>query len=388
MTGTPAIGSTFFGFDISGLRGGFRGVGRRMSRSILLIEFAPRMLQLAEMRQRSHGIEIKHLSRIFLPDEALDRNVPTDPLAMGQLLEDICSEKGIVSHRAAVVLPPEIAFQRLINLPRELSVEDARSFMLDPRNGVPLPFPLAQTDFDLVPMNLHDATETDTNKRAYQLVAVPGSLVEPIVGMLNASGFDFERLELGNFSVLRCLSNELTQFKDTDFCLVCEFLPEATLVTMVGCSGPIDSERLSAIREFPRFELTSSEQVQVVERSKSLEEVTIENDRYLHVSEMDLRALHDSLDSVLRRFCERFPGLTLNRAYVTGDGSSHPKLTHLLGQKLGCSVKQLRPFLSSGLRDCSLDEPLTQASLSRLIGLGLGLGFPRDCHLILFVPVH
>ena len=56
---------------------------------------------------------------------------------------------------------------------------------------------------------------------------------------------------------------------------------------MVGCSGPIDSERLSAIREFPRFELTSSEQAQVVERSKSLEEVTIENDRYLHVSEMD-----------------------------------------------------------------------------------------------------
>ena len=316
MTRTPAFGSTFFGLDISGLRDGFQSVGRRMSRSTLLIEFAPRILQLAEVRQRSHGIEIKHLSRISLPEEALDRNVPADPLAMAQLLEDLCREKGIVSHRAAVVLPPEVAFQRLIHLPNGLTSQEARNFLIDPQNGVPLPFPLEQTDFDLIPMRLHDSTQFEADKTTYQLVAVPGSLVEPIVGMLNASGFDLEILELGHFSTLRCLSDQLNCLKDTDFCLVCDFSPESTLVTMVGCSGPIDSDRLPAIREFPRFELNDSDRVQVVERSKSLEEVTIENDRYLHVSEMDLRALHDSLDSVLGRFRERFPGLSLNQAYV------------------------------------------------------------------------
>ena len=139
MTGTPAIGSTFFGLDVSGLRGGFRRLSKRMSRSTLLIEFAPRMLQLGEVRQRSHGVEIKHLSRIILPEEALDRNIPKDPLVMGQLLSDLCEEKSIISHRAAVVLTPEVAFQRLINLPKELSVQDARNFLLDPQNGVPLP---------------------------------------------------------------------------------------------------------------------------------------------------------------------------------------------------------------------------------------------------------
>ena len=40
-------------------------------------------------------------------------------------------------------------------------------------------------------MDLPDAT--DTNKRAINIAV--GSLVEPIVGMLNASGFDLESLD-------------------------------------------------------------------------------------------------------------------------------------------------------------------------------------------------
>ena len=71
---------------------------------------------------------------------------------------------------------------------------------MDPQNGVQLPFPLAQTDFDLIPMSLQGLTEFELDNSAYQLVAVPDSLVEPIVEMLNASGFDLHSLELGNFT--------------------------------------------------------------------------------------------------------------------------------------------------------------------------------------------
>ena len=64
MTATPVIGTTFFGLDISGLGDGLKTIRRRISRSTLLIELGPRMLQIAEARQRSHGIEIRHFSRI------------------------------------------------------------------------------------------------------------------------------------------------------------------------------------------------------------------------------------------------------------------------------------------------------------------------------------
>ena len=51
---------------------------------------------------------------------------------------------------AQLLSPLEVAFQRLINLPNDLTVQDARNFLMDPQNGVPLPFPLEQTDFDLI----------------------------------------------------------------------------------------------------------------------------------------------------------------------------------------------------------------------------------------------
>ena len=94
---TSVIGNTFFGVDVSGLGSGLNSLRRRISRSVLLIEFGPRMLQIAEARQRSHGLEIRHLSRTILPEGALERSVPVDPDTMAQLLRDLCEEKNIMA---------------------------------------------------------------------------------------------------------------------------------------------------------------------------------------------------------------------------------------------------------------------------------------------------
>ena len=372
MTATPVIGSTFFGLDVSGLGDGLRTFGRRISRSTLLIEFGPRMLQLALARPRSEGIEIKHLSRVELPEGALERFVPADPAVMAQLLGDICKEKRIISHRAAVVLPPELAFQRIVQLPESLSVAEAREYLLDPNNGVVLPFPLAQTDFDLTPLNLSSFSRAD-GQTTYLLSAIPDSLVEPILTMLNLAGFDLQSVELGTVSSLRCIQNELLELPDSAVSLVFDFLPEATLVTVVGCSGPIESERLPSIREFPRYELAENDRIQILDRSKSLEELTIEDDRYLPVSEMDLRAFDLNLQQFLASFNERFSDLRLVQVFLTGEGSAHPSLQNVLQDKLRIPVKQIRPLLANGLREWSLDEPLLQVGLARLVGFALRL---------------
>ena len=185
MTATPASGSTFFGLDVSGLGDGVQSLARRISRSTLLIEFGPRMLQLAEARPRSHGISLRHLTRIDLPEGALDRFVPADPVVMAQLLRDECKEKRIFSHRAAVVLPPELAFQRIVHLPKSVSSAEAREYLLDPSSGVPLPFPLEQTDFDITPLGIERSGTSAGSQRLYQLTAIPSSLVEPVLTMLN-----------------------------------------------------------------------------------------------------------------------------------------------------------------------------------------------------------
>ena len=378
MTATPVIGTTFFGLDISGLGEGFKLIRRRISRSTLLIEFGSRMLQIAEARQRSYGVEIRHFSRIVLPEEALDRSVPADPDVMAQLLRDFCKEKSIISHRAAVVLPPELAFQRLVQLPVGLSVQEARNYLLDPRNGLSLPFPLGQTDFDLVPIDSFDPVAAKPGFSTFQLSAIPISLVEPVLSMLDGSDFDLQTLELGSFSALRCIQDSLQMLGASGVCLLLDFLPDATLVHFVCIDGLIESERLPSVREFPRYELSELEREQILQGSQSLEQATISSDRYLPLSEMDLRVFIRDLEGVLSDFLKRYPGSTLNQVVVTGDGSAHPDLPALLQDHLNCSVKQVRPLLTNGLREWDLDEPMLQSSLSRLVGLGLGLLGPEQ----------
>ena len=153
MTATPLVGSTFFGIDISQLGEQLSSMRRRVSKRVLVLEFGTDLLHLAEACLTQQGVQLNHISSVALPPEALDRGVPAEPAKMASLIQQICTEKKIPAHRVAVVLPPEVAFQRLVDLPGELTTEEAREYVLDPAKGVQLPFPLAQTDFDLVPMS-------------------------------------------------------------------------------------------------------------------------------------------------------------------------------------------------------------------------------------------
>ena len=151
MTSTPLVGTTFFGLDISQLTTQLKSVRRRLSKRLLLLEFSASGLRYAEAAPSLDGIRFSHISCVTLPDEALERGVPSDPSTMASLINELCTEKGIPAHRAAVVLSPDVAYQRIVNLPSDLSPEQARLYLTDPVNSVPLPFPLEQTDFDLFP---------------------------------------------------------------------------------------------------------------------------------------------------------------------------------------------------------------------------------------------
>ena len=203
MTATPVIGNTFFGSMSSTQR--WLLVHSSEDFQVNPVDrVGSRMLKLPR-RVKIRGLEIRHFSRVLLPEGALERSVPTEIDAMAQLLRDLCQEKGIVSHRAAVVLPPELAFQRLVQLPAGLSVKGARDYLLDPTNGVTLPFPLAQTDFDLVPIEAFTPAVPEPGLTTFQLTAIPVSLVDPVLSMLDLAGFDLQCLELGSLSSLRLI---------------------------------------------------------------------------------------------------------------------------------------------------------------------------------------
>ena len=368
MSSTPLVGNTFFGLDISQLGRQLASVRRRLSKRLLLLEFSSSGLRYAEASPSLDGIRFRHISRVPLPEEALERGVPSDPTMMATLLKALCQEKQIPAHRAAVVLAPEVAYQRVIELPRDLSLAQARSYIRDPANAVPLPFPLDQTDYDLYPLSVCQGSDV----QAYLLIALPRVLVDRVISLLDQSGLELQALELGPFCVLRFLADELISLRQSEFHLVLELLPDCSQLCVVTSAGPIRFERLSAIRDFPDPDLDADQCKEALDAGLSAEQVSISDDRYLPISELDLRAVVRDVKAVISDLMSESDLSVVHGLTLSGINSAHPLIKDLFHAAFDCPVKVLNPVLMSRVAGFSPDDLLVQAGLARLMGLGLG----------------
>ena len=372
MTATPTVGSTFFGLDISQFVARLMSIRRKISKRVLLLEFRADSLLLAEATLTQLGVQLGHISSFPLPPEALDRGVPAEPLKMAGLIQDFCSEKKIPAHRVAVVLPPELAFQRLLDLPDSLTTDEAREYVLNPSNGLQIPFPLTQTDFDLFPV-LMPIEQHGGDKRTYMLTAIPEILVDPIVEMLQAADLELQLLELGSHSQLRNYAAELITLAPQQVDLVLELLPDCCNLMLVSCSGLLGSERLASVRNVPELSLKDDQLAVAMSSGISAEDLVFKDESYLPLSDLDLRVLVADFRASLERFHLKWPGAEIRRVIVTGVNSSHPLLADLLAETLSVPVVLSRSTAITGLDGLSMDDLLLQSSLGRLTGLALGL---------------
>ena len=380
MTTTPLVGNSFFGLDISQLGTQLMSLRRRLSKRVLLLEFSSSGLRYAEASPSLDGIRFSHISLVPLPEEALERGVPSDPATMASLINALCQEKGIPAHRAAVVLSPDVAYQRTVELPPGLTIEDARAFLIDQANAVPLPFPLDQTDFDLYPL----IRQKSSALQPYLLIAIPQILIDRVISLLDDAGFELQALELGPFSLLRFLADELIGLSESEFHLVLELLPDCSQLCVVSSSGPVRFERLSAIRDFPDPELDDDQRKDALEAGLSAEEMTLKDERYLPISELDLRVVLRDVKAVMSELMAEDDSIVVRGLSLSGINSAHPLIQDLFQEALGCDVKLINPVLMPRVSAFSPDDLLVQAGLARLVGLGLSF-LPREqllsCHL-------
>ena len=374
MTSTPLVGDSFFGIDLRQLTERLQGMRRHVSKRVVLLEFASEGLRVAEARFAGAGLQCDHLTVFPLPEEALERGVPTDPVKMGRLIQQICRERQISGHRAAVVLPSEVAFQHLLELPVGLSAEDARAYVLEPSNGLQIPITLGQADFDLLPTQLPVVQNASSPAlQSYLITAIPGNLVDRVTETLQVADLELQALEVGSHSQLRLMISDLMLLGAQQLRLVLELQSECTHFSLVGQGGAFRFERMAAIRYFPDPDLTDAQAISVLQEGGIAEAICIREESYLAISELDLRVLISEVRDALRRFSCDWSGFELVDIVLTGRNSAHPLLPSLLSDALGCPVRALEPLLVHGLEGVQFESLVVHKSLNRLIGLGLGL---------------
>ena len=360
------VGDSFFGLDLSKLKAQFGQWRRRVSKRILLIEFGIASVNLAEVRVQNDVISLDHIRRYPLPEEALERGIPTDPVQMAALIKAHCRQEDIPAHRAAVVIPPDAVFTTLVQLPTEVDPSRALEYALDPASAVQVPIQLDQTDAALIPLELPQSVAMT---RSYFLSAVPQKLVDRLIETINLADLELLRLQMGTIAQLNHLTAQLSQLAAHELLLHVELLRECSQVCVVSRSGPLKMSRLTAIREFP--EPQEDPAVPPGDGGMVSEKDIVASDRYLPLSELDLRRFVLELKQLMVQCQEQFAWLRWREVVLAGPNSAHPMLVNLLHDALDLPVEVSRPLAASGVGTVQLKQPILMQRLGRLVGLAL-----------------
>ena len=380
MTTTPpAAANTFLGVDMSQLLDKVWLFRRQVSNKFLLLEFAKNTITLVEANYSETDVSYTHLRRVQIPEDAVERGVPKEPALMAELIKNLCKEEKIFAKRTAVVLPPEAAFCKLIDIPAELSIEEARAYANSSNSGIQIAIPLKQTDFDIIPTGFTIKATTDGKKlRTYYLTSVPKKLIDQLLDTIQLADLELHSIELGFFCQLRLMAADTAGLLPNQYLILLELLPDATHLTITGAFGPVAIERIAAIREFPQVELSSDGENAAIAEALSGEALALGNENYMPISELDLRVIIRELNNSINNFKQLNPYAEMIGVALSGINSAHPMIDDLLKAGLNLPVQILRPIGASCVQSVSFKQLIVHQSIGRIIGLGLGL-LPHDC---------
>ena len=366
MTSSSTLaGNTFFGMDLKKIQARWMKFRRLLSKRVLLIDFDSASVTMAEAQIQSETVTFDHVRRYQLPEEALERGVPAEPVKMAALIRGFCQEAAIPAHRAAVVLSHDAAFTTVVKLPSSVPPESALGYALDPKSAVQLPIQLDQMEVDVVPLAV------EGEQRSYFITAVPCKLVDRVIDTLQAADLEMVRLQVGLFAQLQHLTPTFADLAPGDGFLHLEMLRDCTQTTFLGPFGPIKLARLPAIRDFP--ELPDQPQASAADGVLNAEAQIIASDAYLPLSDLDLRSLQKELRQFIQQCTSQYPDLRLKGLALAGVNSAHPTLASLLQESLGLPVQVSRPLATPGVGQLTPETPIVIQSLGRLVGLGMSL---------------
>ena len=339
---------------------------RYVSRRFLLVEFGGNHLILAQVRLLQSSLEMTPVKLVTgLPDDVLEKGTPTDPAAMADLLKDMITEENLVANRIIVLLPPEACITKKISLPAHLSRSEALELIREPGSGVQLPFPIAQVDLDLLPLDPY--LELQGSKRQdYFLVASQKLLIDRLNQMATDAGLDLFLISQGLFCYVGAIAADLAALAAGEAVMVVELVAGISQALVLTAAGPFRQTRLSPVRPFPAFVEGLGE------RAMPAAMVGID-DNYFPLSDVDLRALAHDLDDAAASMAALAAPLQLKTVYLCGPGSGHPGVDELLQEQVSCRVALLRALDNPRLATVDLPKGLAPQALGRMVGLAASL---------------
>jgi len=349
------------------------------------IEITSEKVNIVQLRRKGQSsYKLVSYGSVELPEGTVEEGRILDPVALGEIIRSLLSEKKIRAKKVATALPGRETISRLIRLPAEIPDLELREMVLNQEASLYLPFPREDADVDY--QKLGTSLDDDGIERIEILmVATPKEVTDSYIQALEIAQLQVDIVEISSLALIRAMHNELSRFSTlAEAVAIVDIEYEATEITVTADGVPqfsrtfpigtaqIQNAQLRAINLPPRrttdMEMLSSTVVPVMDAARLASGGNSPGDAAI------IRVVSDLSDELSRSidfFTSQSPGSDVVQLLVTGPGACIGQLNEFFIQKLGINTSVIDPLTTIGI---SVDEDIPiQDRMAMSVSLGLGL---------------
>ena len=347
----------------------FINLTRKISSKIILIEIGNEFFNIAIAKCQNKELLIKKVYRQKLPTEALEKFIPKDPVAFGNMILSVLQENKLPGQRVAILLPSDTCYTRLIEIPENIDQDNSKEFLEDPSSGIQIPISINNSDYEI---HLTSLPKTKLEKKVfnkYFLTSIPKKNVNLVLNTLKNADLELCSLQMSHICLANLLETQIKKLNNNQLLISLELLDEFTQFIIFDTSGPILLKRFGSIRNFPSIE----ERLSINNESKNKNNKQQKNN-YHPISKLDVKVLTREIKDAFTNFLKVNNLEMEGKVFLSGRNSQHTNLVKVLGESLNMNVSLISPIGNPRLREFDYDpDKIDQFSMSRIIGLGISL---------------
>ena len=334
---------------------------------------------LIQLEKTKAGIEIQRFACQPTPPNCIREGLITDPLIMGQLLDDLLKEAQVPSNTTAPIInvsvPAQAVVIRLMPVPVGMPAEELADVVTQEATNH-VPFPISEANLDWSQMNATERTDPDGVRRVDVILsAIQHSIVESYWRMADAAGVKLGRVEVSSLSVIRGLALAGYLGSSGHLSLVVNIRQDATDINIVRSAMPLFGRSIILGVEALTEAIARSLDISFDQAMEILPEVPVFNmtptDARMGQAGQVARTIFSDIGDELNRSVEFYKSqvgdVKIDQVILTGPGCMMPNIDEYFTSKL-----RIKTILGDPMRDMLIDEsrvsPRMRPILAALVG--------------------
>lgn len=352
------------------------------------VEITSERVNVAQLRRKGQtGYKLVNYGSADVPEGVVEDGRIHDPVALGQLISNLLSEKKIKSKLVATAVPGKEAVSRLIRLPAELSEQELQDMVLNQEASLYLPFPREDADVDY--QKLGTSVDDDgIERQEILMVATPKEVTDTYMQVMESANLTLDVVEVSSYALLRALRNYLRdynspaesvaivdiEYEHTEITIALDGVPQFARTFPIG-TLQIQNAQLRAINMPPRRSTDTEMLGTMVVPMQTMDTAGFVGGANPNAGEAAISRVLSDLADELRRSVDfhisQTPGAEIAQVFLTGPGACIGQLDEFLRQRLGVETRVVDPLQALEISTDKEVPFLDRVGMAVALGLSL-----------------